>query len=753
MQSDKPVEEKIKLLREQIVEHDYKYYVLSEPDVSDYEYDQLLKELEKLEQENPHLVTPDSPTRRVGSDLTKKFNTYEHKTPMLSLSNTYNQGELIDFDRRVHDNLPAGEVVEYVTELKIDGASISLTYKNGYFSIAATRGDGTTGEEITTNVKTIKSVPLKLKHLLSLSNTYNQGELIDFDRRVHDNLPAGEVVEVKIDGASISLTYKNGYFSIATTRGDGTTGEEITTNVKTIKSVLLKLKHLNEIKYNLDELEVRGEIFMDIEGFRKLNAEREANGEKLFANPRNSTAGSLKLQDPKIVASRPLDIFVYYLLSENVEFEKHSENLEILKKLGFKVNPHFKICKDINEVLEYCNYAEELRENLPYEIDGVVIKVNSIKQQKLLGNIAKSPRWATSYKFKAKQAKTVLKQVIWQVGRIGTVTPVADLEPVFLAGSTISRATLHNMDEIERKDIHTGDTVILEKGGDVIPKVVGVDLEKRIEGAEKITMPSNCPVCESELVKPEGEVALYCVNVECLAQVKGAIAHFAHRGAMDIEGLGEQIVNNFVDQGILHNYSDIYTISEHQEELEQLEGFGRKSITNLLNAIEESKKVPFEKVLFALGIRYVGAGAAVKIAKHFGSIQKIMVASAEEIEEIPDIGPSISKSMSEFFANPVNVELVEKLISFGLQFEYCQDEGGGDKLASKKFVLTGTLPNMTRDEAKELIQKNGGQVVSSISAKTDFVLAGEKAGSKYDKALKLGINIISGEEFLEMIGK
>ena len=662
------IKERIEKLKEEIKELDYNYYVLAQPKVSDYQYDQLLKELEKLEIENPQFITPDSPTQRVGSDLTKELNPVQHAIPMLSLSNTYSEDELKDFDRRVRENLPSNQIIEYVTELKIDGVSVSIKYNDGYLITAATRGDGSVGEEITNNIKTIRSIPLKLKNI--------------------------------------------------------------------------------ESKYDLSEIEVRGEVFMEINGFEKLNRQREESGEKLFANPRNSTAGTLKLQDPRIVASRPLDVFVYFLSSQNFEFETQNENLELLKKLGLKVNPNYKLCKDINEVIEFCRYWGEQREKLPYEIDGVVVKVNSIKQQKILGNIAKSPRWATAYKFKAKQAKTKLNKVTWQVGRTGALTPVAELEPVLLAGSTISRATLHNFDEILKKDIHEGDLVIIEKGGDVIPKVVS-----RIETEEskKIEKPEFCPVCNSQLFQPEGEVAIYCQNVLCEAQVKGKIEHFASRGAMDIEGLGESIVNLFVDLGYLKSVADIYELYLKKDELENLERFGKKSIENLLNSIEESKSRPFNKVLFALGIRYVGTGAAQKLALHFNSIDNLMKASAEEIESVPEIGPRISESIITYFENEDNLLIIQKLKEAGLVFESMQSENVSDELKDKSFVLTGTLSSLTRDEAKDKIIAKGGKVVSSVSAKTDFVVVGESAGSKLDKAKKLGIKILEEDEFLKLI--
>lgn len=670
MSSD--IENRIEELREEIRQHDYYYYVFNDPKISDQQYDNLYNELQKLEKEYPELVTPDSPTQRVGSDLTKEFKPVEHKISMLSLSNTYNQDELYDFDRRVKEAIGSSEDVEYTTELKIDGVSVSLRYENSNLVIAATRGDGTVGEEITNNVKTIRSVPLKLKNV-------------------------------------------------------------------------------SDIKYDLSKLEVRGEIFMEVDAFKKFNKEREKKGEKTFANPRNSTAGTLKLQDPKLVSQRPLDIFAYFLALENDQLETQYESLEVMKKLGLKVNPNSKLCKNIDEVLEYCKSWEEKRLELPYQIDGVVVKVNSIKHQRNLGSIAKSPRWAVAYKFKAQQAETKLEKITWQVGRTGTVTPVANLEPVFLAGSTISRATLHNIEEIERKDIREGDQVIIEKGGDVIPKIVKVVKEKRNSNSKETVPPQNCPICDSKLFRPEGEVAIYCENNSCPAQVKGKIEHFAMRGAMDIEGLGKAIIDQFVERKYLRSYADIYDLHKHKSELFELEGFGELSINNLMNSIEESKNRPFEKVLFALGIRYVGAGAAQKLARHFQSLDNLIDASEADIEDVYEIGPSIAKSVKKFFSTSDNIDVVERLMESGLNTKIEKTNESSDKLKGFTFVLTGTMEKYTRDEAKEKIQMMGGKITGSVSKKTDYLVAGENPGSKLDKAEKLGVKILSEEDFLKLI--
>ncbi|HED05102.1 MAG TPA: NAD-dependent DNA ligase LigA, partial [Ignavibacteria bacterium] len=615
-----------------------------------------------------------SPTQRVGKDLTKKFKPVTHKVPMLSLANTYNEDELFDFDRRVKEGLSENEKVKYVVEPKIDGASVSINYVNGLLKTAATRGDGTVGEDITVNVKTIRSVPLKIK--------------------IHKS-----------------------------------------------------------IKYSLNDFEVRGEIFMNIEDFKKLNKEREVNGEKLFANPRNSAAGTLKMQDPKIVAKRPLNIFLYSLISMEEKFNSQYENLQILRELGFNVNPEFKLCENIDKALEACHLLEMKRDSLEYEIDGAVIKVNSIRQQDILGNIAKSPKWAVAYKFKAKQAFTKLNKITWQVGRLGTLTPVAELKPVFLAGSTISRATLHNFDEIIRKDIRESDTVIIEKGGDVIPKVVKVVESERSKESKPVKAPKYCPVCNTLLFKPEDEVAYYCENSECPAQVKGRLEHFASRSAMDIDGLGEALIDLLVDKDFLSTYADIYDLGIRRAELIDIERLGRKSVDNLLNAIEESKNQPFAKVLFALGIRYVGAGVAKKLVDYFLNLTNIMKASEEEISNVREIGPSISRSVKNFFSNPSNLQIIKRLQEHGLKFETEPETIKKTFFVGKTFVLTGILANFSREKASDQIIMLGGKITSSVSKKTDFVIAGENPGSKLDKAKKLGVKILDEDKFLELLNK
>ncbi len=668
------IKEEIEKLRKEIREHDYRYYVLDEPTVSDYEYDQLMEKLILLERQHPELVTPDSPTQRVGGKPTKEFPTVVHEVPMLSLGNTYTQEELYEFEKRLQ-NFLSGEKFEYVTELKFDGIAVSLIYRDGLLVQGATRGDGERGDGITNNLKTIRSIPLKLF--------------------VKENLP--------------------------------------------------------------ENVEIRGEVFMTKDGFKKLNSQQEKLGEKTFANPRNATAGTLKQQDPRIVAKRPLDFSAYYLFvlseggNEAIGIETHFDALHLMRKFGFPVSRHVALCKSMWEVIDFCNLWEEKREELPYEIDGVVLKVNSLRQRRLLGATAKSPRWAIAYKFKAKQATTLLKRIHLQVGRTGTVTPVAVLEPVFLAGSTISRATLHNEDEIKRKDIREGDTVLIEKGGDVIPKVVQVVLEKRPKDSKPFKMLDKCPVCGSPLVRTEGEAAVKCENVACLAQVHKRIEHFASRTAMDIEGLGEALIHQLIENKLLSDYGDIYFLKK--EDLIDLERMGGKSAQNLFDAIEESKKRPLDRVIFALGIRYVGSGAAVLLADHFGSIEKIMKTPLPYLETLEGIGPKIAESIVQFFQNKKNLEVLEKLRKAGVRMEEKRARREGGIFAGEIFVLTGSLTRFTREGATELIESEGGKISSSVSRNTDFVLVGEKPGSKYRKALDLDIKIIDEDTFVAMIEK
>ena len=661
----KSVFEKINEIREQLRLHNYKYYVLTEPSINDSEYDRLLNELIQLENKHPELITPDSPSQRVGSDLTKTFSEFQHNSPMLSLANTYNEDELLAFDKRVKNGLSISDDVEYVAELKIDGVSISIHFVNGVLHNGATRGDGKVGENITNNIKTIRSIPLRVETELSF--------------------------------------------------------------------------------------EIRGEVFMPLSSFARMNEERALSGEKLFANPRNATAGSLKLQDPKVVATRPLDIFTYYILSEELKINSQSEGLAQLIEFGFKTNPNFSVCANINEVIDFCREWDKKREDLPYETDGIVIKVNSAEYQEILGSTAKSPKWAVAFKFSAKQAVTKLNKITWQVGRTGIITPVAELEPILLAGSTISRATLHNVDEIKRKDIREGDFVKIEKGGDVIPKIVGVDLSKREADSETVNIPTECPVCHSKLVNPEDEVAIYCENSKCSAQIKGRITHFASKGAMDIDGLGEAIIDQFVDLDYLNSYADIYSLSNYEVELKTLDGFGEKSVEKLFSSIEDSKNQPFHRVLFALGIRFVGAGVARKLADGFGSIDELINSTADKLEELDEIGPRISNSVIRFFDDPINLDLINRLKTAGLQFKTEESSRVNQKLNGNTFVLTGTLVKMTRKDAEEEIISLGGKSTSSISKNTSYLIVGENPGSKLEKAKNLGVKILMEEEFIKLI--
>lgn len=674
--SSSSLENRARHLRDQISEYNYRYYVLNDPSVSDREFDALLDELVTLETEYPELITADSPTQRVGSDLTSEFPPVTHRRPMLSLANTYSEEDAREFDRRVRDRLKE-ESYSYVAELKIDGVAVSLTYQDGRLVCGATRGDGVQGDDITANIRTIRSIPL-------------------------------EVRDVEVDG---------------------------------------KL---------LRNFEVRGEVFMAKKDFEVMNAERELAGEKVFANPRNSTAGTLKMLDSRIVATRPLRIFVYYLAADDAELTNHASNLEILKKLGFTTNPNWRGCDTVDEVLAFCNKWEGERDDLPYEIDGVVVKVDSLIQQEKLGAVSKSPRWAIAYKFEARTARTKLNGITLQVGRLGTVTPVAELYPVFLAGSTISRATLHNADFITEKDIRVGDTVVIEKGGDVIPKVNEVVPEERPEDAQPYTFPQLCPCSlETPLHRPEGEANYYCEHAECPWQIRGRIQHFASRGAMDIEGLGEKVVAQLVDLGWIHNYADIYDLHQRRDEIAALERWGGKSADNLLEGIERSKERPFFRVVFGIGIRHVGATVARVLATEFNTLEKLMNATEEQLVAVNEIGPRIAESVVRFFSDPGNRDLVNRLKDAGVTMEGPEkpvvEADAESPFLGKTFVLTGTLENYTREQASELILERGGKVSSSVSKKTSYLLAGAEAGSKLEKAEKLGVKILSEAEFVEMI--
>lgn len=671
---DKKILEKAEKLKEKILDADYKYFVLAQPDIDDYKYDMLVRELIELEEKFPELITPDSPTHRIGGQPTKEFTPVNHLVPMLSLSNAYSNKELIEFDKRIKNFLKNQEY-NYVCELKFDGIAVSLIYRNGIFVQGATRGDGFTGDDITNNLKTIRSLPLKIS-----SHNFNIGEL---------------------------------------------------------------------------NIEVRGEVYLKKEDFRKINEQQEHLGLRPYANPRNTAAGTLKLKNPKQVAKRKLNLFVYSLrfmeeeLSASAKIKTHNEGLRILKELNFPVNSYTEVCSSIEEVITFCNKMESMRENLPYEIDGIVIKVNSIQQQNRLGSIAKSPRWAIAYKYKAKQAVTKVKEIRLYVGRVGTITPVAELQPVFLAGSTISRATLHNADEIARKNIQTSDYVKIEKGGDVIPKIV--EVVKHTKDSKPFKMPESCPACGSKLVRLEGEANHYCYNDSCPAQIQGRFDHFVGRNAMDIEGLGYRIIHKFITLGYLKSIPDIYELHNREKTLKSLEGFGEKSIDNLLNSIENSKKRPFDKVLFALGIRHVGDRTARIIAQHFGNIEALLKASEGEIDNISEIGPRIAESVFKFFRDKNNLNIIERLKKAGLNFELQKKKSLSNKLDGITFVLTGAMENYTRERAEKMIEDRGGKVTSSVSSKTNYVVAGSEPGSKLDKAKKLGVKILDEKQFEDLI--
>ena len=663
-------EKEIRRLREEINRHDYLYYVKAQPEISDYEYDKLMKKLEELEKEW-NLVSPDSPTQRVSGEPIKTFRVVRHRKAMMSLSNTYNEEEIRDFDRRVRSLLESNESYEYVCELKIDGLAISLLYEDGKFTRAATRGDGEQGDDVTHNVKTIRSIPL--------------------------NIPSD--------------------------------------------------------KSDFQNIEVRGEVYFQRDDLLPLNKEREENGEAPFANPRNAAAGSLKLQDARIVARRPLRLFCYWVepLETSSRIKTQYEGLELLKDLHFPLNPNYRLCKNVDEVIRYWEEWQAKRHSLPYDIDGIVAKVNKIEQQNRLGATAKSPRWAIAFKFKTEQAESRLKDIIWQVGRTGVVTPVAILEPVQLMGTTVSRATLHNVDELERLDIRINDHVILEKGGDVIPKIIEVVKSKRPKDSVPYKPPTRCPVCNSPLVREPEEVALRCENVACPEQVSRRIEHLASRRAMDIEGLGYKIVELLLKNKLIGDYGDIYSLKK--EALAELERMGEKSAANLINAIQASKKQPLERVIYSLGIPFVGEGAARILAEYFHSIDRLMDASGEQLAEVDGVGEKTAASIKDFFANDRNQKVIQKLRQAGVRFEEADksQKQVDDRFEGKIFVLTGSLENYTRDEASEAIRLRGGKVSGSVSKNTDYVVAGTDPGSKLDKARELNVTVLNEDEFRKML--
>jgi DNA ligase (NAD+) len=664
------VEKEIEKLREEIRYHEYRYYVLDDPEISDYEFDQLMRKLQDLEREHPELVTPDSPTQRVGGKPAEQFPKVRHQVPMMSLDNTYSVEELRDFDRRVHE-LSGRSRVEYVAELKLDGLSMSLIYEKGVLAHGVTRGNGVEGEDVTANVKTIGSVPLRI------------------DER--------------------------------------------------------KLRVIG----HPEQFEVRGEVIMPLKMFERLNAQREAAGEPRFANPRNSAAGTIRQLDPRIVAQRKLDMFHYYLLvGGKVPLKEHWKALDTLADMGFKVNPHRRLCASFDELLEFVQEWETKRNELEYETDGVVVKVNDTRLWEELGNTAKSPRWAIAYKYPARQATTVVRDIRAQVGRTGTLTPVADLDPVNVGGVTVSHATLHNMDEIARLGLRIGDTVLIQRAGEVIPQVVKV--VKHAPDGREFHMPSRCPVCGGDVFRAAGEVAYRCVNAACPARLKESLLHFAARHAMGIDGLGEALVDQLVDRGLVKDAADLYALT--QDQLAALERMGKKSAANLISEIEKSKKVDLARVIFAVGIPFVGERTAQLLAEHFGSFERLAKASEVELEQVHEIGPKTAQGIVEFFAEERNRKLIEKLRAAGVRME--QEKAvkkGPQPLAGKQFVLTGTLPHYSRDEASRMIEEAGGRVVGSVSKRTDYVVVGAEPGSKLEKARSLGVKTIDEDELLKLL--
>lgn len=662
------IEQKITSLRDELREHNYKYYVLDQPSISDFEFDMKLKELQKLEEQHPEFYDPTSPSLRVGGAVTKNFETVVHEHRMYSLDNSYSKEDLEDWEKRIQRIL--GDVqVEFTCELKYDGASISLTYEEGQLVRAVTRGDGFQGDEVTTNIKTIKSVPLQLK------GDYPQ------------------------------------------------------------------------------KFDIRGEIILTLEGFAKMNQERIEAGEDPYMNPRNTASGSLKLQDSALVAQRPLECLLYSITGNNLGIKTQFEVLEKARQWGFKVPTVAKLCKSTQEVMQFVDYWDTNRHSLPYETDGVVVKVNSIQHQEELGYTAKSPRWAMAYKFKAEQVSTVLNEITYQVGRTGAITPVANLEPVLLAGTTVKRASLHNADQIAKLDVREGDTVFVEKGGEIIPKIIAVDFTKRSTDSKPTEYITHCPECGTELIRKEGEAQHFCPNdTGCPPQITGRIQHFISRKAMDIEGMGSETVELLFKEGLIANYADLYTLNK--EQVMPLERMAEKSAENLVNGVAASKSIPFERVLFALGIRYVGETVAKKLAKAYKNIDALMVATQEELIAVDEIGERIAESVIRFFADSSNVELVDRLKSYGLQFSLSEEqlENQTDKLKGQTFVVSGVFESISRDDLKKLIEDNGGKVASSISSKTSFVVAGDNMGpSKKTKAESLGVPIISEQEFMKKV--
>jgi DNA ligase (NAD+) len=670
--SSPTIEKRIEALREKIRHHEYLYYVLDAPEISDADFDTLMNELKRLEAEHPKLVTPDSPTQRVGGKPREGFVKARHSSPMLSLDNAYSKEELRDWERRVHE-LSGRTDIEYMCELKLDGMSLALVYGDGRLERGITRGDGSVGEDVTLNVRTVRSVPLSISK----------------DKLKKAGIPAN--------------------------------------------------------------FEVRGEMLMPLAAFRKLNEERERQGLAVFANPRNFTAGTVRQLEPSITAQRRMDYFAYMLLKDGQTFfDRQSKAMDAMELAGFKVNPNRKLAKNLEEVSKFIQSWEAKREALPYEIDGIVIKVDRTAWQRELGFTGKAPRWAIAYKYAARGGVTQIEDILVQVGRTGKLTPVAALKPVPIGGTTVSRATLHNMDEIERLGVKIGDWVEVERGGDVIPKVVKVVEDKdHPRGRKQFEMPEHCPVCGGNVVRTPGEVDHRCVNANCPAKLQGTILHFASRHVMNIDGLGEALVNQLTERGLIKNVADLYKLTK--DDLLQLERMGEKSAENVLAEIAASKKLPLERVIYGLGIRFVGERTAQFLAEHYGALDAIMKAGAEELEEVNEVGPRIAESIGEFFADEHNRKLVSDLRKAGLTFTG-QKKEKGTKLAGKTFVLTGTLAHHTRDEAKKMIEDAGGRVSGSVSKKTDYVVAGNDAGAKLDKARELGVSVIGEEELEELVG-
>ena len=701
--------QRIEQLRKELHEHNYRYYVLNQPTIGDQAFDFMMHELQDLEAKHPEMADANSPTQRVGSDLNAEFTQVEHKYPMLSLANTYNEQDVADWYESVKKGL-AGEDFEVCCEMKYDGLSISLTYVDGRLTQAVTRGDGVHGDDVTANVKTIKSIPLVLKR------SQESG-----DRRQENTQANKKSLEGDL---------------FATSNDEG--------NLQTPDSQLpTPYPH---------EFEIRGEILMPWNVFERLNKEREEAEEPLFANPRNAASGTLKSQKSSLVASRQLDAYLYYLLGEELPAEGHYENLEAARSWGFKISEGMKKVKTLQDIYDFIKYWDTARKSLPVATDGIVLKVNSLRQQRALGFTAKSPRWAIAYKFKAERVCTRLNEVTYQVGRTGAITPVANMDPVQLAGTTVKRATLNNEDFIKSFDLHIGDYVYVEKGGEIIPKIVGVDIDQRPIIAQPVQFIKRCPECGTPLVRYEGEAAWYCPNeTGCPPQIKGRIEHFIARKAMNIDSLGPETIDDYYRQGLIHNVADLYTI-----DVQQINGDGSrtKSAQRIVNGIAASKEVPFERVVFALGIRFVGETSAKLLARHFKNIDALMNAGLEELQEIEGIGEVMAKSIITYFHDEKNLEIIRRLREYGLQMELSEEQTAqtSDKLTGQSIVISGVFSHHSRDEYKAIIEQNGGKNVGSISNKTSFILAGENMGpSKLQKAEKLGIRIMSEEEFLEII--